>query len=52
MTDKKGVLSDVFDDCSILWFIILFLILFWRCICREDGYFFRDEQSRPDLTIE
>jgi len=29
MSERKGLLGDIFGDCTILWFIILFLLLFW-----------------------
>jgi len=36
---NKGVLGDIFDNDTILWFIILFLLLFW---CGKCGGVFRD----------
>jgi len=29
MGDKKGILGGIFDNDTLLWFIILFLLLFW-----------------------
>lgn len=28
---ERGFLGGVFDNDTILWFIILFLLLFWCC---------------------
>ncbi len=30
---KKGILGGIFDNDTVLWFIILFLLLFWNCEC-------------------
>jgi len=29
MSEKKGFLGGIFDNDTLLWFIILFLLLFW-----------------------
>mgnify|MGYP000545170754 FL=1 len=31
MSENKGFFGDVFGSCTILFFIILFLLLFWSC---------------------
>ncbi len=52
MTDNKGFLGGIFDNCTILWFIILFLLLFWKCGCGVDDYDYIGETVGPGLTIE
>ncbi|MCX7747258.1 MAG: hypothetical protein N2645_10260 [Clostridia bacterium] len=28
---ERGFLGGIFDNDTILWFIVLFLLLFWGC---------------------
>ncbi len=38
MAENRGVLDWFFGDCTILWFIILFLLLFYGCNFYGTGY--------------
>lgn len=38
MSERAGFLGGIFDDDTILWFIILFLLLFWGVGGHGAGY--------------
>jgi hypothetical protein len=52
MSANKGFLGGVFDDCAVLWFIILFLLLFWHNGCGTSDFSHREAPLEPELTIE
>ena len=31
MSDRGGIVGGIFNNDTVLWFIILFLLLFWGC---------------------
>ena len=49
MTEGRGVFGNIFENGTILWFIILFLLLFWNYSGNTYDYKVAVE---PNLTIE